>query len=375
MSTSKPPKGEKSSQAELSTNESTFVERVSKIGILTWSFVGFVVASIFIVIALSAISEIVLPMVFAAVLAIAFRPLVRVLGRHKIKPGLAAGLIVLGLLATAIWVVVVTAQEFSSQAAQISAAADAAIENAPPEDQEALNMTKNAIKEATPMVTTGALPRIISLFSTVVAIAAGILFGALIMYYLLKDGTAIRKSFVSQVDRSAQKGFNDFLGDVCTIIREYGRGRTIMSAMVAGIMGLTALLLGLPFVLLIIVVNLVVGYIPYIGAFIGGGLAVVIALGYGGIQEAVIMLLVILASNIILENLVSPKVMGKSLDIHPLVVLVVTALGGLLGGIVGLILAIPAYVIAGNAIGRLRAQGLDKQAVDQMRPAIEQMLE
>ena len=42
--------------------------------------------------------------------------------------------------------------------------------------------------------------------------------------------------------------------------------------------------------------------------------------------------------------------MGDSLDIHPLMVLVVTALGGLFGGIVGLILAVPAYVIARNAI-------------------------
>ena len=54
------------------------------------------------------------------------------------------------------------------------------------------------------------------------------------------------------------------------------------------------------------------------------------------------MLVVVLAANLVLENFVEPKVMGRTLDIHPLVVLVVTALGGLLGGIVGLILAVPA---------------------------------
>ena len=105
--------------------------------------------------------------------------------------------------------------------------------------------------------------------------------------------------------------------------------------------GLAALLLGLPLVFTIMVVNFVGGYIPYIGAFLGGGLAVIIALGDEGLGTAVIMLVVVLASNLLLENFVEPKVMGKSLDIHPLVVLVVTALGGLLGGIVGLILAVP----------------------------------
>ena len=61
------------------------------------------------------------------------------------------------------------------------------------------------------------------------------------------------------------------------------------------------------------------------------------------------MLVVVLAANLALENFVEPKVMGRTLDIHPLVVLVVTALGGLLGGIVGLILAVPAWVIASDA--------------------------
>ena len=51
---------------------------------------------------------------------------------------------------------------------------------------------------------------------------------------------------------------------------------------------------------------------------------------------------VMAAGRLVLENFVEPKVMGRTLDIHPLIVLVVTALGGLIGGIVGLNLAVPA---------------------------------
>jgi hypothetical protein len=47
------------------------------------------------------------------------------------------------------------------------------------------------------------------------------------------------------------------------------------------------------------------------------------------------LVVVVLAANLVLENFVEPKVMGRTLDIHPLLVLIVTALGGLLGGIVG----------------------------------------
>ena len=129
-----------------------------------------------------------------------------------------------------------------------------------------------------------------------------------------------------------------------------------MSAVVAVVIGLVALLLGLPLVFTIIAVNFIGGDIPYIGAFLGGGLAVIIALGDGGVPEAAVMLVVVLAANLVLENFVEPKVMGRTLDIHPLVVLIVTALGGLLGGIVGLILAVPVTVIAADAIGRVRSE-------------------
>lgn len=56
-----------------------------------------------------------------------------------------------------------------------------------------------------------------------------------------------------------------------------------MSAIVSLLIGIVALVLGLPLVFTIVVVNFVGGYIPYFGAFLGCGLAVIIALGDGGL--------------------------------------------------------------------------------------------
>ena len=198
--------------------------------------------------------------------------------------------------------------------------------------------------------------------------------GALIMYYLLKDGSRFRRSVVAQFDPTFRDGIDSFLGDSIRTLRDYGRARTVMSAIVAVVIGIASLLLGLPLVFTIVVVNFVGGYIPYIGAFLGGGLAVLVALGDGGIVTAGIMLVVVLGANLVLENFVEPKVMGRSLKIHPLIVLVVTALGGLIGGIVGLILAVPAAVIAADAITRLRSGGyLDKMA-DRAEPTVRRIL-
>jgi predicted PurR-regulated permease PerM len=101
---------------------------VPKVGVGAWSFVGFVVAMTIVVTALAAVSEIVLPLTFAAVLAIVFKPLVGTLERHRLRPALAAGLIVLGLLALMALVVVATVRGVVEQTDQIGASVDAALD-------------------------------------------------------------------------------------------------------------------------------------------------------------------------------------------------------------------------------------------------------
>ena len=121
--------------------------------------------------------------------------------------------------------------------------------------------------------------------------------------------------------------------------------------------------MGLPLVFTIMVVNFIGGYIPYIGAFLGGGLAVIVAFGEGGLGMAAVMLLVVLAANLLLENFVEPKVMGRTLDIHPLLVhhrhrarrIPLRDRRPPPGRAV--------HVIAGNLIGRLRSRGLLRQVM------------
>ncbi len=351
---------------------------VPKLGVWAWSFVGFVVATVIVVTALGAVSEIVLPLLFAAVLAVVFKPLVRKLERRGLKPTLAAGLVVLGLIALMTVVLVATARGIIAQRDEIGASVDAALANASDElnvDQAALDEARAAAEKTTPAIAEGFVTKVVSGVEALVGLAGGLILGALIMYYLLKDGTRFRRSIVAQIDPSIREEVNTFITDACRILRDYGRGRTAMSAIVAVVVGLAALLLGLPLVFTIVVANFIGGYIPYIGAFLGGGLAVFVAWGDGGLEVAAVMLVIVLAANLLLENFVEPRVMGRTLDIHPLIVLVVTALGGFLFGIVGLILAVPFVVIAANAVGRLRARGFFKLVADRAQPTMQKMLD
>ncbi len=339
---------------------------------------GFVAALVIVVVAFGAVSEIVLPLLFAAVLAVVFKPLVGNLERRGLKPTLGAGLIVLGLLALMTLVVVATVRGVVQQTDGIGDSVDAAIERAVEEldvDEAALDDAKAAAEETSPAVAEGFVTKVVSGVDALIGLASGLILGSLIMYYLLKDGTSLRRSVVAQIAPSIRDEVDSFITDACQILRSYGRGRTAMSAIVALVVGLASLLMGLPLVFTIVVVNFIGGYIPYIGAFIGGGLAVIVAYGEGGLPLAALMLLVVLAANLLLENFVEPKVMGRTLHIHPLLVIIVTALGGFLFGIVGLLLAVPFTVIAGNGIGRLRSRGFFRVVAERAEPTVKKILD
>jgi putative heme transporter len=354
------------------------VRSTPRIGTWSWSFVGFVAATVIVAIALGAVSEIVLPAVFAAVLAVVFKPLVGKLERRGLKPTLAAGVVVLGLAALMTVVAAGTVRGIVQQRDEIGASVDAAMANASAEldvDEQSLEDARAAAEETTPAVAEGFVTKVVSGIDALGGLAGGLILGALIMYYLLKDGTSLRRSVVGQIAPSIRDEVDSFIGEACQILRSYGRGRTAMSAIVAAVIGVASLLLSLPLVFTIVVANFIGGYIPYIGAFLGGGLAVIIAFGEGGLDVAIVMLVVVVASNLLLENFVEPRVMGRTLHIHPLIVLVVTALGGFLFGIVGLILAVPFTVIAGNAVGRLRARGFFQLVADRAQPTIQKALD
>ena len=99
---------------------------IPKLGIWSWSFVGFVVAMIILFTAFAAVSEIALPLLFAAVLAVVFKPLANNLEKHRIKPTLAAGLVVLGLIALMAVVLVATVRGVADQMGQIDVVTDEA---------------------------------------------------------------------------------------------------------------------------------------------------------------------------------------------------------------------------------------------------------
>jgi predicted PurR-regulated permease PerM len=285
------------------------------------------------------------PVVAAAIVAAVTMPVVGRLARHMPRL-LAAALVLLGMVALAVLVLAlviggITAQHepISADSSQAAAKAQGWLETVgvdKPGARDAASSVKADVPKIISTLTKGVINGIRGLASLVF----GLSLAALSLFFLLKDGPSMR----GWVDRHLgvpPAVARTITGGVITSLRGYFRGVTIVAAFNGVVVGIGALLLGVPLAGTIAVVSFVTAYVPFIGAFVAGAFAVIIALGAKGTTIALIMLVIVLLANGLLQNILQPFAMGSALDLHPLVVLVATIAAGCIFGTLGLILAAP----------------------------------
>jgi predicted PurR-regulated permease PerM len=193
--------------------------------------------------------------------------------------------------------------------------------------------------------------------SALASLAVFLSFTALSLFFLLKDGPQIRAWTERHMGLPPAVG-RAITGRTLRALQGYFAGVTAIAAFNAIVIGLGAVVLGLPQVGSIMLVNFFAAYVPYLGAWSAGAFTVLIALGSEGTDAAVIMAVVVLLANGALQQMIQPIAFGATLGIHPLAVLIVTIAGGSLFGTIGLVLAAPltsAAVHISSDLARARA--------------------
>jgi len=315
------------------------------VGFTAWLLVGvalFLAGAIWF---LSLVQTIVVPVITAGVVAAVAAPLVRWLAR-RMPRGVAAIVVLLGfvLLGALVALAVVggITSELGSLRGQLDHAKDTitnwltdlgvTAETATQAKKELSSSSTEAVKGLLDGVSTG-LKSLSSLIFFLAMLALSLIF-------LLSDGPKIR-AWGERHAGVPQSVARTVTGRVLESLRGYFLGLTIIAVFNAVVVFAGALILGVPLPATLAFITFVGAYVPYLGAWIAGGFAVLIALGGAGTDAAVGMIVVQLLANSILQQLVQPFAMGAALGIHPLAVLIVTIAGGALFGSVGLILAAP----------------------------------
>jgi putative heme transporter len=325
-----------------------------------WLLVGVALLGAIVFLLLGLISDLVIPLIFASILAAIFVPLVDRLERWRVRRWLGAPLVVLlviGVVLAVVWMVVAGILDQGGEIiARVTAGFDRAGTPVQPSEQD----VQEAVKIAGELVAT-LVNGVLRGLGSVTVLIVGVVTGLFILLFLLKDWPMVYEGASKRI--AALLGMpggvgRRILSETVHAFRGYAWGMTIVGTMNAVVMGLGAWLLGVPLPVPIAVVTFVTSYIPFFGAFFAGAFAVLIALGANGLGTALAILAIALLSNNTLQNLLEPLAFGRALRLHPLVVLLVTTAGTLLFGILGATLAAPVTAAAQNTVKLLRDEGL-----------------
>ena len=188
----------------------------------------------------------------------------------------------------------------------------------------------------------------------VLELLTGFVLTMFITFFLLKDGQRIWGWLVSGLGRQAKKRASNAGWAAWTALVNYVRGTTIVAAIHAVLIGLALWILGVPLLIPLIILVFVAAFVPLIGILVVGALAILVTLGTKGWLAAVILLAVFLLENQIESHLLQPLVVGRLVRLHPLGIILVLAVGGIVAGVPGAIVAVPAAAVIFYAWPSLR---------------------
>ena len=328
------------------------------LGIAAWLLVGVAAFLVGLTWILGITSTIVIPVLVGLVISTVGSPAVSWLHAHRLPRALGALIVLLFVIAVALLIVVLVIGGLRGQSGTIAAEANAAADKFQ-EWLRDLGVSQSGASAASGNLKTS-VPDIIAVFTR--GLAAGIsgltslgffiAFSAFSTFMLLKDGPKLRRWLNGHL-AVPHLVANAITGRVILSVRQYFLGTTIVAAFNAIVVGVGSLVLDVPLAGTIAVVTFVTAYIPFVGAFVSGAFAVVLALGAKGTTTALIMLVIVLLANGLLQNIVSPIAMGATLRMNPLLILIVTISAGAFFGTAGLILAAPLTAAAIHISGDL----------------------
>ncbi len=209
----------------------------------------------------------------------------------------------------------------------------------PPELRESLDRSITNIE----VRSVAALRRLLDIqtLEAAAGFLVSLLLSPFLAFYLLKDLDYFRDRFLRALPRRWRQDIIQLLRELDRVISGFVRGQVLLGLSVGALAAVASSLLGLRFAVLLGIWAGLTEFIPYVGPVLGAVPAVLSGLAqspWRGMQVALVFLLIQQVESAVL----SPKIMGHSVGLHPIGVLFVVLAGGYLAGPWGMILAVPA---------------------------------
>jgi putative heme transporter len=316
-----------------------------------WSWRGLVLSGLawLGIVVVEAISTVVVPAVMAVVGAATLLPLVARLAGRGWGRGRASAAATVG---SAIAIAAICLAALAMTLGPLRSVIEAAVAGASAID---LAWLADAVAQAG----SGLQVDLAAMFAGLFGLALGVVLVVLMTFFFLRDGGGWWRAVLGRVPPGRRAPMAEAGRRAVDVLTGYMLGTAIISAFGAVTTSLILVVLGLPFALPIAVISFFAGFIPYVGSFLSTGLALLVVIALGDTTDVVVMLVFTVIFNIAQGNFVTPLVYGRSLSLHPAVVLMAIPIGNEIAGLLGMFLVVPAAAMVA-ATWRLVIAAIDE---------------
>ncbi|MGY3778901.1 AI-2E family transporter [Isobaculum melis] len=309
------------------------------------------------------ISTLFIPVVIAGFLYYMLNPLVLFLEKFKVKRTLAVLIIFVLMLALIILLMLTVIPNLLSQIGDLASNMPKLLK----QGQELVNdfLSKPSIQELnlTDKINTSnfSVEKIVSSVIGSVTNSVGSIIGAvtnitivvltvpLILFYMFKDGDKFAAATTRFIPESYRKEGIVLMGKMGDTISSYISGQALVCLFVGICTFIGYLIIGMPYALLLGFIAGLTNIIPYVGPWFGVAPALIVAV-IDSPFKAVLVGVVVLIIQQIDGNFISPNVIGKSLNLHPLTIIIILLVAGNIAGIMGMILGVPFYAVSKTVV-------------------------
>ncbi|MFC9427531.1 AI-2E family transporter [Streptomyces sp. NPDC056987] len=197
--------------------------------------------------------------------------------------------------------------------------------------------------------------------AVIVELLTGVFLAVFSTLFLLYDGRKIWNWSLKLVPAAAREGVAGAGPRAWNTLTAYVRGTVLVALIDAIFIGLGIYFLNVPLAVPLAVIIFLGAFIPLVGAVISGALAVVVALVTQDVFTALMVLLVVLGVQQIEGHVLQPFILGRAVRVHALAVVLAVAVGGLVAGIGGAVVAVPLVAVTNTVVGYLRAYSQEQE--------------
>lgn len=299
----------------------------------------------------------VIPVLLALLGTALLTPLHRRLLRMRVQRSLAAGLTcaaVLVVVGGATYIVVLALVDSGDQIVASAKLAAQDVAGFLGADEASLDDLASNARELFDRFGGPAASGVISGLGLVAQAGAMGVLAVLLVFFFIRDGDRVVGSLRTMAPGHVGEITEAIGRRAYRAVEGFMRGTTMIALIDGVLTTIGLLLLGLPGAAGLGALVFIGAYIPYLGAFVSGVLAVLVALADRGVVIAAWTLLVIFLVQMLEGNVLQPVIQSRTVQMHPAVVLVAITAGATVGGVIGVLLAVPATAAAFGIVAELR---------------------